>query len=169
MDIEYYLRSLFDLPAKREIRGESTRFIIGSKGELKRVTTFSGEKPVLESFINQIKSSDVVWDIGANIGTYSLFAGPFAEQVVAFEPHLANINRLQENANLTESDTDIRSIALSKEEGTAYLDVSEEYAGAGGGSVSVEGSYETSLVKGDDILPRPDIVKIDVEGMSLVV
>lgn len=79
MDIEYYLRSLFDLPAKREIRGESTRFIIGSKGELKRVTTFSGEKSVLESFINQIKSSDVVWDIGANIGTYSLFAGPFVE------------------------------------------------------------------------------------------
>jgi FkbM family methyltransferase len=164
MDIEYYIRSLFDRPAKREIRGESTRFIIGSKGELKRVTTFSSEKPVLEWFIHQIKSSDVVWDIGANIGTYSLFASSFAEQVVAFEPHPANINRLQENANLNKSDIDIRSIALSDEEGTAHLDVSKEHAGAGGGSVSAEGSYEISLKKGDEIIPRPDLVKIDVEG-----
>lgn len=132
MDIEYYLRSLFDRPVKREIRGESTRFIIGSKGELKRVTTFSSEKPVLEWLIHQIKSSDVVWDTGANISTYSLFTSSFAEQVVAFEPHPANMNRLQENANLNKSDIDICSIALSDEEGTAHLDVSKEHAGAGG-------------------------------------
>ena len=34
----------------------------------------------------------------------------------------------------------------------------------GGGSVSAEGSYEISLKKGDEIIPRPDLVKIDVEG-----
>ena len=164
MDLEYSVRLLFDLPAERQIRGESTKFIIGSKSELKRVTTFSGEKPVLRWFTRQIKSSDVVWDVGTNIGTYSLFAGPFAEQVVAFEPHPANIERLKENANLNQTNIDIRSTALSDEGGTAYLDVSKDYAGAGGGSVSDAGSYEISLRRGDKIAPRPDIVKIDVEG-----
>ena len=164
MNIEYQIRSLFDLPAEREIRDVSSSFIIGSKGELKRVTAFSGEKPVLKWLTHQIKSSDVVWDIGANIGTYSLFASSFAEQVVAFEPHPENVERLEENANLNQTSIDIRPIALSDEEGTAYLDVSKEYAGAGGGSVSTEGSYKISLNKGNKISPRPDIIKIDVEG-----
>ena len=164
MDLEYSVRLLFDLPVERQIRGESTKFIIGSKSELKRVTTFSGEKPVLRWFTRQIKSSDVVWDVGANIGTYSLFASPFAEQVVAFEPHPKNVEWLEENANLNRTNIDIRPIALSDEGGTAYLDVSKEYAGAGGGSISTEGSYEISLNKGDKISPQPDIIKIDVEG-----
>ena len=55
MNIEYQIRSLFDLPAKREIRDVSSSFIIGNKGELKRVTAFSGEKPILEWLTHQIK------------------------------------------------------------------------------------------------------------------
>ncbi|WP_144427230.1 hypothetical protein [Halolamina pelagica] len=50
---------------------------------------FKSEKQELRDFINEIKEGDVVYDVGANTGLYTLFAAKACPdvEVIAFEPY----------------------------------------------------------------------------------
>lgn len=55
-----------------------------------------------------VKPGDVVYDVGANVGSFSLIAArQCSATVIAFEPGYANYARLCENITLNECDTSI--------------------------------------------------------------
>ncbi len=61
-------------------------------------------------------------EIGANIGTTTVFAADFFRRCYAFEPYSSNIAILQRNLELNEiTNVDIFSLALSNAPGTARL------------------------------------------------
>lgn len=80
-------------------RGRGLRVRFG-ESQLSRVIGH-GEPAVERKFLEILRPGDVVFDIGANIGWYSLLAarhvGP-AGRVVAFEPDLDNAALVQRNA-----------------------------------------------------------------------
>src|SRR5262245_51439398 len=60
------------------------------------------EKGTIRWLRDEVRGGDVVYDIGANIGLYTLFAGKrvgAAGQVYAFEPHVANVRSLLHNVS----------------------------------------------------------------------
>lgn len=60
--------------------------------------------------LQTLESDDVFYDIGANVGTYTCFAGQVVDDgnVIAFEPHPANVDRLRENAEPNEIDVGVQ-------------------------------------------------------------
>lgn len=57
------------------------------------------------------------YDIGANVGVYTCFAGQHADRVVAFEPHEGTATRLRENVDLNDIDVTVYQTAVADYEG----------------------------------------------------
>jgi len=126
---------------------------------------------------------EVFWDVGANIGYFSLVAAAAVGErgeVAAFEPGAAALARLQENVslnpdkkgqnirifNLAAADADGEAV-LYRREGIADSSASlyTGAAGAAGGETCTTVALDRFLKK--EGLRPPDLIKLDVEGAEL--
>jgi len=172
---------LYGTPVTCTVKRISACFEVSSVEEYARASTVHGERSVVTDVLRTLDDDDVFYDIGANVGTYSCFAGQTVEDgnVIAFEPHPANIERLRENAALNDIQLGVLPVALSSERGVSNLDVSgeEDKAGVGTHSLSTgnaERSIKVDMIEGDRLIeegniPPPTVVKIDVEGAEQLV
>lgn len=127
------------------------------------------------AFEKTIKRNTVVYDIGANVGYFSLLAavltGPQG-QVAAFEPLPRNVEFLQKHISLNCLDNiKVIEAAVSDHEGRAAFELG---ASTAMGHIGEVGELEVSLVNLDGMLSRgelmpPDTIKIDVEGAEFEV
>ncbi len=122
-------------------------------------------------FERYVKPGMVVYDIGAHQGYYSLLSSTLAGEpgmVIAFEPSPDNLARLRRHLELNDcKNVRVIEIAVSDREGTARF---ETRAGSGVGHLSNDGPLEVRTTRLDALaeeLPRPDVIKIDVEGAEL--
>ena len=150
-----------------------------------RVETFFTKEPETLAWIDKFQPGSVMWDVGANVGLYSIFAAKLkGVRVVAFEPSAFNIECLVRNINLNHLATDIAVVTmpLSAKCGFAELKFSTmEWGGAlasfghdfgwDGKVFCPEVLYSTygltldSLAAVDGVDP-PDYLKIDVDGIE---
>jgi FkbM family methyltransferase len=123
-----------------------------------------------------------VWDVGANVGLWTLFfAGfqPAISHIVAYEPDALNLKLLSRNVSATKTHSVvIRSLALSNTTGAATFQ-SDPITGSTG-TLEADASFitrhygrpsepriidvttvDTEIAAG---IPAPDFMKIDVEG-----
>ena len=75
-------------------------------------TIFSKEPETIE-WINNFDVSDIVWDIGANVGVYSLYAARRGLRVLAFEPNPGNYYILSKNIELNKLDQRIDALCVA--------------------------------------------------------
>jgi len=137
----------------------------------------------IEEFVG---AGDVVYDIGANVGTFSLIAAQGRKaSVVAFEPGYANFARLCENIQLNECGESIVPVPLPLGESTglqsfAYrslepgqsrhaLAEGPRVPGQSASSPYVQPVCTTTLDRAiaDFQLPTPNHLKLDVDGSEL--
>lgn len=168
-------------PVTRTIDGTTASFAVSSPTEYARASTVHGERSVIGDVLRTLESNDVFYDVGANVGTYSCFAGQIVDHgnLIAFEPHPANVDRLQENAALNNVQLEVKPVALSNAHGSSELVVSGENEQAGIGTHSLSTgedrlTLEVETIEGDRLIkngeiPPPTIVKIDVEGAEQLV
>ena len=163
-----------------EVGGISGQFYVRNYRELRILDAVEiGERAVLELLINFLVPGDVVYDIGANIGLYSVLLAKVVgdeSKIIAFEPERQSYEHLLENLKLNGL-TGVRCIpkALGEESGEGKLFVREGVTcpsmvmsakSASTGPVTCETvGVETGdrLVESEK-LPLPRAVKIDVEG-----
>ena len=134
--------------------------------------------PLLNQLITDIQPDDVFYDIGANIGTYSLVLGQCMSdegEIVAFEPVPKTYKRLCANlgVGLSQQNWNAMNIAASNNSETTviytglfdrYSTLSKDNAIDHGLETEVE--IESKRLDDLDIEP-PDILKIDTEGHEL--
>ena len=136
------------------------------------------ERYLIKEIINELKPGDTFWDIGANLGIYSLIAaGVPGVNVIAFEPNPNTAKKLKNNITLNHK-TSIRVLqtALADTETTVKF-ATMENRGHGKAHIAFDDDSNTIEVKTDSgdkltatgAVPRPDIVKIDVEGAECLV
>lgn len=140
--------------------------------EVRTLNAFEDELPVVEDLCHNLRSSDVVWDIGSSIGAFacSLKSAQPESSVVAFEPIPASASRLRKNANLNDVEINVFEVAISDSNGAIEMELKGEseigsqnaLAPRGVGDISVDAATADTLI--DEGLNPPDIVKIDVEG-----
>jgi FkbM family methyltransferase len=140
-----------------------------------RINFFLGtyEPEQTQAFQEIIQPGQVVYDIGAHYGYYTLLAsvlvGP-GGKVFALEPSPANVARLQIHCRVNRcNNVTVSEIALSDREGKASFD---NRAGSGTGHLSPEGTVEVQTTTLDALstrLPTPHVLKIDCEGAELQV
>ena len=123
-----------------------------------------------------IKPGMTVYDIGANIGFFSVIAarltGP-AGRVIAFDPLEQNTKRIRHNSELNAMQITVRQLAVGAEDGTATFVVSEVSSWgrlkSAGESARKQGEMDVPVRRLDSLVregtvPPPDLLKIDVEG-----
>lgn len=159
-------------------------FLVDNRKEYKRISEYGQEREIIELIISTLSTDDVFWDIGANIGLYSIFSAKQVQQgaVVAFEPHPQNYESLRRNIKQNDlSNISAEKIALANENTVGVLTLEDTEAGAGGNTLEskhrsddlFESSQEIDIIvrQGDMILekdiPFPNVIKIDVEGAEL--
>jgi FkbM family methyltransferase len=140
-----------------------------------RINFFFGtyEPEQTQAFQEIVRPGNVVYDIGAHFGYYTLLAsglaGP-AGRVIAIEPFPGNVRRLRAHLRINRcTNVTVIEAALSNAAGTARFD---NPTGSGTGRLSPEGAVEVQTITLDELssqLPAPDVLKIDCEGAESLV
>lgn len=137
-----------------------------------------------------VQPGDVVYDIGANIGLYTIVAGAKvgdAGCVYAFEPHVGSAGRLLRNVRVNKLAPRVRvlSVALSDREGFLPFNYTSNEPGSSGSQlghafteggvpfdpVATEIKYATTvdtLIR-ELVIPPANVVKLDVDGNELAI
>jgi FkbM family methyltransferase len=135
------------------------------------------ETPVQEAMRRLLPRGGVFFDLGANVGFFSLIGarlvGPEGK-VVAFEPVPANASLVRRNAQLNGLESiDVRQVAVGAAPARAPLlvvaDPSWSHLADRGWHPQTQERVEVDVVSIDSLrereeVPAPDVVKLDVEG-----
>lgn len=146
----------------------------------REITLGSYETPVQRALLENVAAGGVVYDIGANIGFFSLLAarrvGP-GGGVYAFEPVDRNAAAIGRSAQLNGFATiEVFTKAAGSATGVAELHLARHIGGAVLASVGAppdrRGSVVVEVVALDDFIRErglrpPTLVKVDVEGAEL--
>ena len=134
-----------------------------------------------------VKPSDIVWDVGANLGLYTrwLVSHLDAKHVYAFEPMSENLPELRYNVDLGKIADRVTIVpwALSDVDGEVEFQIDDMQSASGtinavtGGEASrgrsalglsprVEKVTSRTLdgIAREGAVPMPDVIKVDVEG-----
>ena len=114
-----------------------------------------------------------LWDVGANIGVYSVYAARKGLSVCAFEPQPLNYASLVENAALAGN---IRAFPVGFGARTEVADIRTDHLRAGMADIGIthrgQLAIPTLIYRIDDFvrefgIPAPDYIKLDVDGVEL--
>jgi FkbM family methyltransferase len=167
------------LPARETVitvrsgAGQGLRLCILPRSE-KYYWTGLHEHALQLALLQNLHQGSVYWDVGAHIGFTSLIAsrlvGP-SGRVEAFEPFPPNQRRLARSIKLNGcTNMTVHPEALSSAGGHRSFFVHEASVMGSLIEGAANGTIEVPCATLDDMakrLPRPDLVKIDVEGAEL--
>jgi len=125
-----------------------------------------------ERMVREVERGGVFYDIGANVGFYSLLASALIApgRVFAFEPWPRNVEYLKKHLSLNRTDNvEAFEIAISDRVGTSHF--AAEETGAMGrlqatGTFPVTTSTIDALIYEKGFAP-PSYIKMDIEGEEL--
>jgi len=161
-----------------ELAGVKARFYIRTPDELRILESAGGaggEGQVAAQVLAFLKRGDVVFDIGANVGLYTVLLSKTVGdtgRVFAFEPEPRTCEHLQENLKLNEA-RNVKWYRKAIGEQTGHASLFTGSVIGGGSLVQQQGGGHAEqvveVVQGDELvatekLPTPRAVKIDVEG-----
>jgi len=87
-------------------------FCPGKLPEWRAQTLLTKEPETLE-WIGTFKDADILWDIGANVGVYSLYAAIKGHTVLSFEPSPSNYYLLSRNIEINKFDNKISAYCIA--------------------------------------------------------
>jgi FkbM family methyltransferase len=159
----------------RQGRNRGARFAIYPRTE-KYYWTGTYEAELQEVLWARLRPGGVFWDVGAHIGFFSVLASRRVDtcgRVVAIEPSPENLARLRRVLALNDaSNVAILPLAVLERSGDAgFLPSGSSSTGTvvGAGAADAVRVHARSLDGLLEYLPRPDVVKIDVEGAEVSV
>lgn len=182
---DHFLRGLMN--RVREVTHDGVRMSFTAPNTLCdwRVSTFSLKEPETLQWIDSIPEGSVLWDVGANVGLYSVYAAKKKNcRVYSFEPSVFNLELLARNISLNglTEQVCIIPLALSDNLGTSCMRMTTT---EWGGALSTFGQdfgwdnkkiqqvfqFQTVGLSMDDAvrrlsISRPDFVKMDVDGLE---
>ena len=177
---------------------KKTRVIVHQSVDLKlfvpdelndwRAITFASKEPETLAWIDTFENSSVFWDVGANIGLYSIYAAQKKScKVVAIEPSIFNLEILAKNIALNKAErlVTIFPIALTNQNSQGLFSMSSDEVGGALSTFGKEYGYDGKkfdfkfqfqgigmrMDNAVDLwgLDQPDYVKVDVDGIEHLV
>jgi FkbM family methyltransferase len=158
------------------------RFVCETYHEAARANSFFIKEPGTVEWISSFKSDSIFYDIGANIGTYSLYGSKRSAYVYAFEPHVGTCMSLLRNIKINNiKNIEVVSAALHDKCGFINFYYYADEAGSTNSQLSETDvkfpSTNTELkyaVTIDQLIDMKAIkpathVKIDVDGNELLI
>jgi FkbM family methyltransferase len=153
------------------LRGRLTgkKWILGSGGKPVRVLLNSYEPAVAALFEKTLSEGDVVLDVGAHVGYYTLLSSVLvghSGEVFAFEPNPQNVFFLKKHVEINGChNVSVIEAAVGEESSTSFFECG---VGSGKGHLSPGGQLQVRVVGLDHFVRdsgvAPRFIKIDVEG-----
>lgn len=150
-----------------------------------RAQTFSTKEPETLEWIDSMHEGSIIWDVGANVGLYSLYAAKKKNsQVWAFEPSVFNLELLARNIfkNSLTKNICVIPLPLSAEVGSSMMRMTTtEWGGAlstfhkefgwDGKKIRQIFEFQTIGISMDYAIktmsiPQPEYIKMDVDGLE---
>ena len=154
-------------------------FVILGKTSAGRAATLMTKQPGTIEWIDAFAPDSVFWDIGANIGVYTLYAALRKDmRVVAFEPVAVNYFLLAANCEANELDGRVDALLLGVGGGrsvgrieTSQFKPGKSFSFKGKRDTPYAGHQAALILSMDQLvedfgLPCPNYIKIDTPGMS---
>jgi FkbM family methyltransferase len=148
------------------------------------IKNFSGEKQFLNEILMRMNKQNIFWDVGANIGFYSIIASKemnYINKIFAFEPEPKTFNILRKNIELNKvNNINALPVALGDISGEKLLYPSDS-PNFGAHSFVQRTDFKTKkkgvrikINTADKIIDElkietPEVIKIDVEGAEILV
>ncbi len=167
---------------------EELVYNIKNKTTLMRAQTLFSKEPITISWIKKFAKERVFFDVGANVGMYSIYAAKTSKvKVYSFEPESNNFNTLIENviSNNLMSMINAYPIAISDTSGFTSLYLSQFETGSSHHMVDKKQDHNLKLVEYknkqgifksslDELIekwqfPEPNYIKIDVDGIENII
>jgi FkbM family methyltransferase len=171
-----------------EHNGMKLRFSVPNSLNRFRADTFSTKEPETLKWIDGFPEGAIFWDIGANVGLYSIYAAKTRQcDVYAFEPSVFNLELLARNSYLNELTEKICIVPLaltnqltkntlnmtSTEWGGALSTFGHDF-GWDGKTIEKVFAFQTlglSMTDAKNMLniPQPNYIKMDVDGIEHII
>jgi FkbM family methyltransferase len=164
-----------------DVAGKALRYVASSASSHWRIHTLFEKEPTTIAWLDSFQPGEVLIDIGANIGMYSIYAAQVRAAIVyAFEPESQNfaelnrniyINRLQGKAfafPMAISDGEEVSLLHLSRFGTGYGEHNFGTASPDWNVAYEQGSVSMSLdsLIASGAVPMPHHIKVDVDGIE---
>jgi FkbM family methyltransferase len=150
-----------------------------------RAQTLLTKEPETIAWLDRVRPGEVVWDVGANVGCYTLYAAVArGARVVAFEPGAANYAALNENVRLSGVGDRVTALCVALAERTGLAPLHMRFVEPGGACAAFGDARDeagraftpvfsqgTLGMSVDDLLAlrgveAPDHIKLDVDGLE---
>ena len=163
--------------------GHDIRYVDNGAGW--RYATLLDKEPETIEWIDSFAPGETFWDIGANVGIYSAYAGVRGTRTLAFEPHFANYHQLCLNVGLNDLQDRVTPLCLAftDRKATAEMNLASIDFGTSmsnfGEAVDFRGTpfvpafrqgmigYDIDSYIADFGVDVPTHIKIDVDGIEL--
>ena len=154
-------------------------FVLLGQTAAGRAATLLTKQPATIEWIDSFRPDSVFWDVGANVGLYTLYAASRGDtRVVAVEPAAVNYYLLTANceANGFHDQVDCLLVGLSSDRGLARLEVSQfapalSFSFRGKPDRPQPSRQAALLLSMDQLIEEyglecPNYIKIDVPGLT---
>jgi FkbM family methyltransferase len=123
------------------------------------------DRPEMLTWRRALGDGDLFIDVGANVGTYTLWAAEHGAEVIALEPAADTFALLRENIALNRYQVTALQVAAGDHCGTARFTAGLD----AGNSLAADGLAVTELVTIDSLIGDRSVagMKVDVEGFEL--
>ena len=182
---EVIVNDVMNLVQEVEHNGLHMKFAVPNLLNHFRVESFSTKEPETLEWLDDLPEVGTLWDIGANVGLYSIYAAKKRNcRVVAFEPSVFNLELLARNVfiNNLQDQVTIAPFALCEGLGTSLMRMTTtKWGGAlstfgkevgwDGESIKEVFAFQTFGVSMDQAvsvlnLPHPNFIKMDVDSIE---
>ncbi len=153
-----------------------------------RSQTLFVKEPEMIEWIDKMDKKSILWDIGANVGLYSVYAGLKGLNVFAFEPSALNTFLISKNIEINnlKDNVSLFPVAVSDKNEFGYLNMTSTELGGALNEFNEtdidtvgEGAYKAEVVfkqgmfsySADELIAKynfeiPDYIKIDVDSIE---
>ncbi len=161
------------------VNGCQSTMLVRDQSEYVRVLSVHQDRHIISELIKNLQPGESCWDIGSNIGLYSILLGKAvgdSGKVYAFEPEEQAFERLRQNIEFNKlRNISPQKIALGQKNKKMRLKVNGHYSSGTHTLVAVDTDGDKSIYEDVDVVTGdgfraeknievPVAIKIDVEG-----
>lgn len=145
------------------------KMIISNEIEQWRYDTFWDKEPETLKWIDSFKDGDTFFDVGANIGIYSLYCAAIHPNcnIWSFEADLNNYYQLEKNVRINYFFSILpQNYIISDKSGKMGFKTKSSEMGSSGGQMEEHGSRISETIDSLSIFSEPNHIKIDIDGQE---
>ena len=168
-----------------KLSNKKLTFLVSNEMTFFRAKSLFSKEPITIEWIRSFENNSIFYDVGANVGMYSIFAAIVSQsKVFSFEPEANNFQMLMENIILNNLSDKIIPYPIGISDKTSLTTLHMNIFDKGSSHHTVgdsidhnlneiktkykQGIFSTTL---DDLfnnwkLPQPNYLKIDVDGIE---